>query len=123
MIFLIAAYDSGYDGLIKGSQFITRLQMTGRLRDYFIFMIAFMILILGYTMVQFDAFSINTTNLSPIQPYMWILSIIFIGSVIAVPFISQPNYSHHRSGCNRIFSVTDVCSFPCTRFSTDAATR
>ena len=83
------AYDNGYDGLIKGSQFITRLQMTGRLRDYFIFMIAFMILILGYTMVQFDAFSINTTNLSPIQPYMWILSIIFIGSVIAVPFISN----------------------------------
>ena len=45
-------YDNGYDGLIKGSQFITRLQMTGRLRDYFIFMIAFMILILGYTMVS-----------------------------------------------------------------------
>ena len=84
-----SVYDNGYDGLIKGSQFITRLQMTGRLRDYFIFMIAFMILILGYTMVQFDAFSINTTNLSPIQPYMWILSIIFIGSVITVPFISN----------------------------------
>ena len=116
-------YDNGYNGLIKGSQFITRLQMTGRLRDYFIFMIAFMILILGYTMVQFDAFSINTTNLSPIQPYMWILSIIFIGFSDCSSFHQQPNYSHHRSRCNRVFSVTNVCSFPCTRLSAHAATR
>lgn len=82
-------YDGGYNGLIKGSQWITRLQMTGRLRDYFIYMMAFMILILGYTMYRFDAFAINTTNLSPIEPYMWIVSIIFIASVISVPFINN----------------------------------
>ncbi|WP_338470706.1 Na+/H+ antiporter subunit A [Niallia sp. XMNu-256] len=83
------AYDGGYDGLIKGSQFITRLQMTGRLRDYFIYMIAFMILILVYTLVRFDAFAINTTNLSPIEPFMWIVSLIFIAAVISVPFINN----------------------------------
>ena len=52
-------------------------------------MIAFIILMLGYTLYKFDAFAINTTNLSPIEPYMWIVSIIFIASVIAVPFINN----------------------------------
>lgn len=83
------AYDSGYDGLIKGAQFITKIQMTGRLRDYFAYMSIFIVFILAYTMVRFDAFAINTSNLSPIEPYMWILSIIFIASVIAVPFINN----------------------------------
>src|SRR5699024_7441461 len=67
-------YDSGYDGLIKGSQVITRLQMTGRLRDYFIYMCVFIVLVIGYTMFRYDAFAINTANLSPIDPYMWILT-------------------------------------------------
>lgn len=82
-------YDTGYDGLIKGAQFVTKLQMTGRLRDYFIFMCTFIILIIGYTMVRYDAFAINTTNVSPIDPYMWVLTIIFVVSIIAIPFINN----------------------------------
>ena len=84
-----SVYDTGYDGLIKGAQFVTKLQMTGRLRDYFIFMCTFILLIIGYTMIKYDAFAINTTNVSPIDPYMWIVTIIFVVSVIAVPFINN----------------------------------
>ncbi len=60
-------YDNGLDGVIKGSQVVTRIQMTGLLRDYFVYMCVFMILLFGYTMFRYDAFAIDTTNLSPID--------------------------------------------------------
>ena len=82
-------YDSGYNGLIKGSQVLTRAQMTGRLRDYFLYMCTFIVLVIGYTMFRYDAFAINTDNLSPIDPYMWIVAILLVVSVVAVPFINN----------------------------------
>src|SRR5690625_828022 len=45
-------YDWGYEGLIKSSQFITGMQLTGRLRDYFVYMCTFILLIIGYTMYR-----------------------------------------------------------------------
>ena len=62
--------------------------MTGRLRDYLSICCLYHTYYWLYD-VQFDAFAINTTNLSPIDPYMWILAILFIGSVVAVPFINN----------------------------------
>ncbi|MFD1445323.1 Na+/H+ antiporter subunit A [Oceanobacillus profundus] len=82
-------YDSGYNGLIKGSQVLTRAQMTGMLRDYFLYMCTFIVLLIGYTMFRYDAFAINTDNLSPIDPYMWIVAILLVISVVAVPFINN----------------------------------
>src|SRR5699024_10130328 len=73
-------YDNGYEGLIKGSQVVTRVQMTGMLRDYFLYMCAFIVLIIGYTIFRYDAFAINTENISPIDPYMWILAILLVVS-------------------------------------------
>lgn len=82
-------YDNGYDGLIKGSQIITRAQMTGRLRDYFVYMCLFIVLLIFYTMYRYDGFAFNTTNLSPIDPYMWITVIAFLISIVAIPFINN----------------------------------
>lgn len=82
-------YDKGYNGLIEGSQFVTRLQMTGRLRDYFIYMCVFIILLLGYTMYRYDAFAIDTASLSPISGFMWAIVLLFIASVVTVPFINS----------------------------------
>jgi len=82
-------YDNGYEGLIKGSQVVTRVQMTGMLRDYFLYMCAFIVLIIGYTIFRYDAFAINTENISPIDPYMWILAILLVVSVVAVPFTNN----------------------------------
>ena len=82
-------YDRGYEGLIKSSQFITGLQMTGRLRDYFVYMCTFILLIIGYTMYRYEAFAINTTNISPIDPYMWLLTIALVIAIVAVPFINN----------------------------------
>ena len=82
-------YDNGYNRLITGSWMLTRIQMTGMLRDYFLYMCTFIVLIIGYTTFRYDAFAINTENVSPIDPYMWILAILLVASVVAVPFINS----------------------------------
>lgn len=82
-------YDNGYEGLIKGSQVVTRVQMTGMLRDYFLYMSTFTVLLIGYTMFRYGAFAINTDNISPIDPYMWILTILLVVSVVAVPITNN----------------------------------
>lgn len=82
-------YDHGYDGLIKGSQKLTRVQMTGLLRDYFVYMNVFIILLVGYTMFRYDVFAVDTVNNSAISPFMWALSAVFILATLAVPFINN----------------------------------
>jgi multicomponent Na+:H+ antiporter subunit A len=82
-------YDLGYDGLIKGSQKLTRAQMTGLLRDYFVYMCTFIVLLVGYTMFRYDVFAIDTVNVSEISPFMWALSAVFIFATLAVPFINN----------------------------------
>lgn len=82
-------YDNGLTGVIKGSQVVTRLQMTGLLRDYFVYMTVFLLLLCGYTMYRYNAFAIDTVNVTAIDPYMWVLTLIFIGSTIVIPFINH----------------------------------
>jgi multicomponent Na+:H+ antiporter subunit A len=82
-------YDHSLSGLIRGSQFVTRIQMTGLLRDYFVYMCVFIILLLGYTMYRYDAFAIDTVNVSGIDPFMWIITIVFIAATLVIPFINH----------------------------------
>ncbi|OLO38846.1 Na+/H+ antiporter subunit A [Alkalihalophilus pseudofirmus] len=82
-------YDQGLVGLIKGSTKVTKIQMTGLLRDYFAYMITFMILVLGYTSIRYDVFTIDTTNVAVISPYMWVITIVFIAATLSVPFINH----------------------------------
>ncbi|MFA1820484.1 Na+/H+ antiporter subunit A [Virgibacillus oceani] len=82
-------YDHGYDGLVKGSQAITRVQMTGLLRDYFVYMCAFFILMVGYTIFRSDAFAVDIVNVSEISPFMWGLAAVFSLAILAVPFINN----------------------------------
>ncbi|CAG9620981.1 Na+/H+ antiporter subunit A [Sutcliffiella rhizosphaerae] len=80
-------YDSSLDGVIKGSKAVTRFQMTGLLRDYFAYMIIFMIILFTYTMYSYDAFAIDTTNVSYIDPYMWLIFGMLTLATLSVPFI------------------------------------
>ncbi|MDT8861445.1 Na+/H+ antiporter subunit A [Alkalihalobacillus sp. MEB130] len=82
-------YDHSLTGLISGSQFATRIQMTGLLRDYFVYMSVFMILLFGYTMYRYNVFAIDTVNVTGIDPFMWILVIVFIGATLVMPFINH----------------------------------
>ncbi|MFD1450432.1 Na+/H+ antiporter subunit A [Oceanobacillus sojae] len=83
------AYDYGYDGLIKGSQLLTRIQMTGRLRDYFIYMCTFIMLIMGYTMYRYNLPLIQNLDLSPIPVYTWFVILVFLGSILTIPFLNN----------------------------------
>lgn len=82
-------YDKGYDSLISGSQVITRAQMTGRLRDYFLYMCIFIMGLIFYTMFRFDAFSFDFENISPVEPYMWIVLGILTASIVLLLFIKN----------------------------------
>ncbi|MFD2830150.1 Na+/H+ antiporter subunit A [Corticicoccus populi] len=84
-----AVYDKGYDGLITGSQKITRVQMTGRLRDYFIYMCLFIVGLIFYTMFKFDGFSFHLENISPVEPYMWIVIGLLTASVVLLLFVKN----------------------------------
>ncbi|WP_212925041.1 Na+/H+ antiporter subunit A [Oceanobacillus sp. J11TS1] len=84
-----SVYDSGYNGLIAGSKWITRIQMTGRLRDYFIYMSIFIIFILAYTMYHYNLPAIQSLDLSPVPIYMWLILLVFVGSVVIIPFINN----------------------------------
>ncbi|ADU29827.1 Na+/H+ antiporter subunit A [Evansella cellulosilytica] len=82
-------YDGGLDGLVAGSQRVTNLQLTGLLRDYFAYMMVFMILLLGWTIFRFDAIAFDFVNVATVSPYLWVITLVLIASVISVPFISN----------------------------------
>ncbi|MFC5713470.1 Na+/H+ antiporter subunit A [Thalassorhabdus alkalitolerans] len=82
-------YDNSLDWLIVGSQGVTRVQMTGLLRDYFAYMLAFMMLLFIYSFMRYDAFAIDLENVAPISWYMWILTGIFIATTVVIPFINK----------------------------------
>lgn len=82
-------YDISLNWLIRSSTYLTRLQMTGLLRDYLVYMLTFILFILGFTMVRFNAFSIDTSNLTPIPIYIWIVTLLLITTVVSIPFINN----------------------------------
>ncbi|WP_059102694.1 Na+/H+ antiporter subunit A [Shouchella shacheensis] len=80
-------YDRGLDGLISSSQAITRAQMTGRLRDYFVYMSAFLILLVGFTFWYSNAWLLDTSNLAEVPIFMYMLTLVFIAATLMIPFI------------------------------------
>jgi multicomponent Na+:H+ antiporter subunit A len=82
-------YDKSLVGLVAGSLKITNLQMTGLLRDYFVFMFVFIIGLLGYTMIKYDIFAIDLINVAEISPYMFVIIIVLLATTVALPFISH----------------------------------
>lgn len=77
-----------YDGLMRladgGAHRFSSLYMTGSIRNYFVFMFAAIILLLGGTMWIKDAFVIEFDNLAPIRFFEILISIILIVGTITV---------------------------------------
>ncbi len=82
-------YDKGLDGLITGSQAITRVQMTGLLRDYFLYMSIFIVLLLSWTFWYADAWNLNTANLAELPIFMVVIAVVFIMACLCLPFIKK----------------------------------
>ena len=82
-------YDRGLDGLVSGSQRVTRVQMTGLLRDYFTYMCVFIIVLLGYTAIRSDAFIFSIEESAPVPIYMWGLTLVFIAATISTLLVKK----------------------------------
>ncbi|MBM0064274.1 Na+/H+ antiporter subunit A [Alkalicoccobacillus gibsonii] len=82
-------YDRGLDGLVSGSQTVTRAQMTGLLRDYFTYMCVFIIGIVAYTALRSDAFLFSIEESAHVPFYMWVLTILFILATISTLFVKK----------------------------------
>ncbi|AXF54652.1 Na+/H+ antiporter subunit A [Salicibibacter kimchii] len=82
-------YDATMTGTIKGSQLITNVQMTGRLRDYFAFIAVFFLIITSWTMVRFDAFALDLEAMGNVTIYEMLLIGLLLVSVLSLPFIQK----------------------------------
>ncbi|WP_138420871.1 Na+/H+ antiporter subunit A [Aquibacillus sediminis] len=82
-------YDGFLDKLVTGSQKITYMQMTGRLNNYLAFMSVFLIAILAYGLIEFDAFALDTSIVGDIPIYFWILAVVTVATTITMPFIQN----------------------------------
>lgn len=86
---LNAFYDNGLDGLVVGAQKVTNVQMTGLLRDYILYMLIFIVGLVTWTFIKFDAFQYNFENLTAVPPYLWILILVLLAASISMPFIKH----------------------------------
>lgn len=82
-------YDRGLDGLVSGSQNVTRVQMTGLLRHYFTYMCVFIIGLLAYSAFRSNAFVFSMDETAPVPFFMWILTVLFISATISTIFVKK----------------------------------
>ena len=86
---ITTVYDYGYDALIKGSQLITRAQMTGMLRDYLVYMLIFIVGLMTYTMFRFEGFHFSMENASDIDLFMYVILATLSVTIILLPKVNN----------------------------------
>lgn len=64
----------------------TNFYMIGSIRTYLVYIFAFFVCILGYTLVKEDAFALTNRNLADIGYYELLLSVVLIVSTISILF-------------------------------------
>lgn len=79
-------YDRGIESIQSGSFKLTRFYMNGYIRTYLVYIFAFFILILGYTLYKKDAFVIDTAKVSSIGFYELVLSLLIVVATITILF-------------------------------------
>jgi multicomponent Na+:H+ antiporter subunit A len=79
-------YDQGLVSLERVSNKITRLHMTGFIRDYLVYIFAFFILALGSYLFISDSFAFETSNSAEITVYEIVLAVVMVGAAIGVLF-------------------------------------
>lgn len=82
-------YDLGLEQLVVQSQNVTNVQLTGRLRDYLLYMMIFISGLMLWTFFRFDAFAIDFSNEDAVPVYMMLIVAALLGSTLAMPFISS----------------------------------
>lgn len=75
-------YDKFLNTIVLVSNRLTNFYMTGFIRDYLIYIFAFMIASIGMTMAAKHALSFSTDHLAPIGMYELILSLVMVAGTI-----------------------------------------
>lgn len=83
------AYDGGLVWLERGSFKLNQFHMSGFVRDYLVYIFAFMIIVLGSAMLLFGGISISTDDLAPIAVYEVLVAMILIAAALSVIFTSS----------------------------------
>lgn len=79
-------YDGGLHFLSRFSNGITNAYMTGSIRHYLIYIFVFLIISLGYTLLQSQSMQFDFTNFAPTSMYEAIIIVVLVLSVMAIPF-------------------------------------
>ncbi|CAM3798875.1 Na+/H+ antiporter subunit A [Marinicrinis lubricantis] len=79
-------YDKGLSAVDQGSNRLTRFYMRGSVRQYLIYIFAFMIVMLCYSLIRFDAMVWTGAEYADMSIYEIVLVIILVASAAAVPF-------------------------------------
>src|SRR5699024_12469313 len=66
-----------------------KILMSLFMHNFFIYMCSFIVSHIVYTMVRYCELEVMSENISIIDPYMWVLTIILVVSVVAIPFINN----------------------------------
>jgi len=85
-------YDFGINFLTNSSQLITRVQMTGRLRDYFVYMLSFIVILIFMTMWRSGTLITMPSDLSEsldVPVYMYGILMTLIAASFVLPFIKS----------------------------------
>lgn len=82
-------YDQGLVSMERISNAITRFHMTGFIRDYLVYIFAFLIILIGGGLFALNAFSFDASQTSPIGIYEVIMALIMVAAAIAVPFFES----------------------------------
>ncbi len=82
-------YDSGMTGLISGAQSVDAVQMTGKLRHYFMFMMVFFSVTMSYILLSTNALVIDWANAGELSPYLVLVVAAMLVATVAIPFVSS----------------------------------
>ncbi|GAA0354041.1 multisubunit Na+/H+ antiporter MnhB subunit [Bacillus horti] len=83
---LSSVYDMGLKGIERGSKAITDFHMTGFIRDYLVYIFAFIVLVLGGAFFFLDAFSFSLANTADISVTEFIIVLTIAIAAIGTVF-------------------------------------
>src|SRR5699024_2758321 len=81
-----AVYNHSFSGMEKGSAKLTKLFMTGFLRDYLVYIYLFLVAVTGGVFIYTGAFSFDLSQDSPVSTYEWIFVVIILTAGFAILF-------------------------------------
>jgi len=79
-------YDSSLVALDSSSSRFTKFYMTGFIRDYLVYIFAFLIVMLGASMASLGAFSLDVSKTAPVGIYEVILALVMIAGTLTTLF-------------------------------------